>query len=119
MPFRDARSSLGDILASIRLIEQFVQGMDFEAYRQDEKTQAAVERKMLIISEAAVRLKGEAETLCPGVPWRDIRGSGNWLRHQYDSVDLQTLWNTIQDDLAPLRMAIEKAIENDKDGGLA
>lgn len=119
MPFRDARSSLGDILASIRLIEQFVQGMDFEAYRQDEKTQAAVERKMLIISEAAIRLKGEAETLCPGVPWRDIRGSGNWLRHQYDSVDLQTLWNTIQDDLAPLRMAIEKAIENDKDGGLA
>ena len=56
MPFRDARSSLGDILASIRLIEQFVQGMDFEAYRHDEKTQAAVERKMLIISEAAIRV---------------------------------------------------------------
>jgi uncharacterized protein with HEPN domain len=53
MPFEDARSHLVDILDSMRLIEQFVRGMDFEAYRRDEKTQAAVERKMLIISEVA------------------------------------------------------------------
>jgi uncharacterized protein with HEPN domain len=84
--------------------------MDLEAYRQDEKTQAAVERKMLIVSEAAIRLKDTAELHCPGVPWRDIRGSGNWLRHQYDSVDVETIWNTIQDDLPPLRTAVEKAL---------
>jgi len=77
MPFRDARLLLGDILESIRFIEQFVYGMDLDAYRSDEKTQSAVERKLLIISEAAIRLKDEAEVLCPGVPWRDIRGSGN------------------------------------------
>jgi uncharacterized protein with HEPN domain len=110
MPFEDARSSFEDILGSIRLIEEFVRGMDLEAYRQDEKTQAAVERKMLIISEAAIRLKADAEVLCPGVPWRDIRGSGNWLRHQYDSVDVETIWNTIQDDLPPLRVAVEDAL---------
>lgn len=61
MPFEDARSHLDDILESIRLVEQFVAGMDLEAYGRDEKTQAAVERKMLIISEAAVRLKEDAE----------------------------------------------------------
>jgi len=84
--------------------------MDLEAYRRDEKTQAAVKRKMLIISEAAVRLKEDAELLCPGVPWRDIRGSGNWLRHRYDSVDIETIWNTIQDDLPPLKAAVERAL---------
>lgn len=114
MPFEDARSHLGDILQSILLIEQFVMGMDFEAYRKDEKTQAAVERKMLIISEAAIRLKDEAETLCPGVPWRDIRGIGNWLRHQYDSVEVETVWNTIQDDLPPLKTAVERVLKPPK-----
>ena len=99
-----------DIYESIGLIEEFVGGMDFEAYCSDAKTQAAVERKMLIVSEAAIRLKGDAEVLCPGVPWRDIRGAGNWLRHQYDSVDLETIWNTIQDDLPPLKAAMEKAL---------
>ncbi|MGA2807469.1 MAG: DUF86 domain-containing protein [Terracidiphilus sp.] len=110
MPFEDAKSHLSDILDSIRLIEKFVSGMSFEAYSHDEKTQAAVERKMLIISEAAIRLKDEAEVLCPGIPWRDIRGTGNWLPHQYDGVDAETIWNTIESGLPPLKAAVEKAL---------
>jgi uncharacterized protein with HEPN domain len=112
MPFEDAISHFEDILDSIRSIQQFVSGMDREAYCQDEKTQAAVERKLLIVSEAAIRLKDSAEVLCPGIPWRDIRGSGNWLRHQYDSVDVETIWNTIQDGLPPLKSAVEKTLES-------
>ena len=88
--------------------------MSLESYEKDEKTQAAVERKMLVISEAAVRLENHAETLCPGVPWRDIRGIGNWLRHQYDNVAVEIVWNTIQDDLPPLRTAVAAALENTK-----
>ena len=75
--------------------------MDLAAYKQDTRTQAAVERKMLVISEAAIRLGESAEIVCPGVAWRDIRGIGNWLRHQYDRYDrvnVETVWNTIHDD---------------------
>ncbi len=110
MPFEDIRSNLADILVSIQSIEPFVSEMDLDAYKNDERTQAAVERKMLIISEAAIRLKDAAETLCPDVPWREIREIGNWLRHQCDSVEVETIWNTIQDDLPPLRVAVEKAL---------
>jgi uncharacterized protein with HEPN domain len=114
LPFEDARSHLADILDAIHAIERFVAGMDLDAYSQDERTQAAVERKLLVISEAAIRLKDAAETLCPEVSWRDIRGIGNWLRHQYDRIDLETIWNTIQVDLPPLHTAIESALS----GGL-
>lgn len=55
MPFEDAKSHLRDILQSILFIEQFVSGMNLDAYAEDYKTQAAVERKMLVISEAAIR----------------------------------------------------------------
>jgi uncharacterized protein with HEPN domain len=68
--------------------------------------------KLLIISEAAVRLEDKAGLLCPEVPWRDIRGIGNWLRHQYDRIDLETIWNTIHDDLPPLKTAVEKALQS-------
>jgi uncharacterized protein with HEPN domain len=110
MPFEDVQSILRDILESILSIEKFIQGMVLESYAQDEKTQAAVERKMLVVSEAAVRLGDRAESLCPGIPWRDVRGIGNWLRHRYDRVEVETIWNTIQDDLPPLRKAVEKAL---------
>lgn len=113
MPFEDARAHLTHILESLQSIERFVRGMNLETYAEDERTQAAVERKLLVLSEAAIRLKEEAEELCPGVPWRDIRGIGNWLRHQYDRVEIEVIWNTIQDDLPPLRRAVEAALTKD------
>lgn len=110
MPFESPESHLRDILQSINFIEEFVLGMELGDFKQDARTQAAVERKLLTISEAAIRLGNDAETFCPGVPWRDIRGIGNWLRHQYDRVNVETVWNTIQDDLPPLKAAVEKAL---------
>ena len=110
MPFEDVRLRLTDILDAIRSIDGFVDGMDSETYARDERTQAAVERKLLIISEAAIRLKDAAETLCPDVPWREIRGIGNWLRHAYDRIDAESIWNTVQVDLPPLKAAVESAL---------
>ena len=110
MPFEDTRSHLGDMAGSIRLIEEFVEGMDLDEFKGDSKTRAAVERMLQVISEAAIRLKDEAEIVCPGVPWREVRGIGNWLRHQYDRVDVETIWNTIQDDLPSLKAAVERAL---------
>ena len=65
--------------------------MDLEAFRADPKTIAAVERKL---REAAIRLGQQAQTLCPGIPWNNVRGIGNWLRHRYDRVDVETVWNS-------------------------
>lgn len=110
MPFREPALSLLDILEGTDMIGQFVRGMDLEAFRGDPKTIAAVERKLLLISEAAVRLGDDAERLCPGLPWRNIRGIGNWLRHRYDRVDVETLWKTVIDDLPPLRCGVLLAL---------
>jgi uncharacterized protein with HEPN domain len=112
LPFSEASLSLTDILDAIIAIEQFTQDMDLDSFRQDPKTIAAVERKLQVISEAAVRLGEQAEALCPGLPWRDIRGIGNWLRHQYDRVDLEAIWNTLTRDLPPLKAAVHRALNS-------
>jgi uncharacterized protein with HEPN domain len=110
LPFREPALSLRDIVDGIDMIVQFVRDMDLEAFREDPKTVAAVERKLLLISEAAVRLGDDAERLCPGLPWRNIRGIGDWLRHRYDRVDVETVWNTVFDDLPPLRSGVLHAL---------
>ena len=112
MPFNRSITVLQDIADAVANIQQFTDGMDFESFRQDLKMIAAVERKLLVISEAAIRLKDDAARLCPGAPWPEIRGIGNWLRHQYDRVDLETLWNTVQDDLPALGSAVGRALAN-------
>src|SRR3954454_21755411 len=96
----DPRQHYKDILDAIEAIESFTEGMDFESFRTDPKTVAAVERKLLQIAEAAVRLRGQP---LPEQPWRNIRGMGNWLRHQYDRVSLAIVWSTVTQDLPPLK----------------
>lgn len=116
MPFEDRKALLGDILRSIERIDEFVREMDLDAYREDAKTQAAVERMILVISEAAIRLRDNAEALCPGIPWREIRGMGNWLRHGYDRVVPEVIWDTVRIDLPPLKAAIEQALSAEASG---
>ena len=84
--------------------------MDFEAFRANAMVVAAVERKLQIISEAAIRLAGEAERVCPGVPWRDVRGIGNQLRHAYETIDVATIWKTVIEDLPALEAAVKRAL---------
>jgi uncharacterized protein with HEPN domain len=112
LPFREPSLSLRDVAESIGMIEEFTAGMDLESFRKDPRTIAAVERKLAVISEAAVRLGDQALVLCPGVPWHNIRGMGNWLRHQYDRVDVETIWHTVVDDLPPLKAAVVLALNS-------
>lgn len=112
MPFKEPAVALRDIAEAIDAIKQFTRDMDEAGFRADAKTLAAVERKLQVISEAAIRLGDQAEILCPGLPWRNIRGIGNWLRHQYDRVDVEAIWRTVVDDLPPLQSAVTRALSN-------
>jgi uncharacterized protein with HEPN domain len=92
------------------MIQDFTSGMDFETFRSNPMAMAAVERKLPIISEAAVRLGDRAPALCPDIPWHKIRGTGNHLRHAYEKVDVESVWYTVIDDLPPLKAAVLHAL---------
>jgi uncharacterized protein with HEPN domain len=96
------------------MIEEFTLGMDLEAFRQDAKTVAAVERKLLVISELAIRLGEQDPLLCPEIPWDKVRGTGNWLRHQYERINLETIWATVRSDLPSLKAAVVSTLASTK-----
>lgn len=110
MPFRDPENCLRDILKPIDHVQEFVAHMAHEQFRSDRKTEAAVERELQIISEAATRLGDTAETLCPGMDWPGIRGFGNFLRHEYDNLNPLLVWQVIKEELPPLKIALQSAL---------
>lgn len=110
MSFRDNAIHLRDILESIEHIEMFLEGIDFAAYQADSKTKSAAERQLQIITEAAYRLGENAERLCPGPDWKGLRGMGNILRHAYHRVNDKFVWNTIKEELPPLKISVLKAV---------
>jgi uncharacterized protein with HEPN domain len=112
LPFRDDAGRWRDILGALNLIEQFVDGMDFETYQADDKTKSAVERQILILSEAAKLLGQAAEDQCPRHDWKGLRGMGDILRHAYHRVEDQIVWDTIAIELPALKPCIASAVEN-------
>ena len=110
LSFREPGLLLRDIADAISTIEDFTAGMDSATFGEDTKTIAAVERKLLVISEAAIRLGEQAPVLCPEIPWHKIRGTGNWIRHAYERIDLDSLWRTVTDDLPPLKTSVHRAL---------
>ena len=53
MPPRQWRLRIEDMLDSAHAIEEFVEGLDFDAFRNDRKTVDAVVRNIEVIGEAA------------------------------------------------------------------
>jgi uncharacterized protein with HEPN domain len=114
----DPATSLADILENLERIEGYVAGLDREAFGGDTLRRDAVERCLERICEAAFRFGEKAAELAPNQPWGDIRGMGNRLRHAYDRIDLDVLWNTVRNRLPSLKAEVEQALAGLKAGGV-
>jgi uncharacterized protein with HEPN domain len=115
VPSKDPVTRFQDILDNIARIERFTEAMDFDAFSASEQTVYAVNHALLILSEAATKLGEDAEHLCPEIPWRDIRGLGNRLRHDYHNINLLRIWLVVEKELSTLKSAVTRAIQKLRD----
>ena len=111
MPSSDPIQRFSDIVENIERIERFTVGMDLQAFAAAEQNILATKYALLTISEAATKLGNLAAELCPEIAWREIRGLGNRLRHDYANVDVVRIWLLIERDLPPLKTACSGALE--------
>ncbi|HXG78167.1 MAG TPA: HepT-like ribonuclease domain-containing protein [Methyloceanibacter sp.] len=101
-------ATLEQMRQAIRNARVFTESLTYENFQADAKTRLAVERCIEIIAEAARRLPAAAQQIRPDIPWDDIKGIGNVLRHGYDKVDDRIIWTVIRRHLLPLEEALEE-----------
>lgn len=109
---RDIRVYLEDIITAIVRIETYVAGIDLEKFSDDQKTIDAVVRNLEIIGEATKKIPEEMRSAHPAIAWRPAAAMRDFLIHDYPSIDVEAVWNTIHIDLPPFKAGIE-AIRED------
>ena len=111
MPSEKPARRLEDIIENVHAVQRYTAGMDLTELEHDDKTRDAVERCLERITEAAAKLGDLAAVLMPDQPWQKIRAFGNRLRHEYDDIREDRLWDIVQHDLPTLRTACEAALQ--------
>jgi uncharacterized protein with HEPN domain len=98
---------LNDIIDAIDQIHALLRNKTYKDLTTDKVAKAAFERFLEILSEASRHIPESLKETRPDIPWRRVSDIGNHLRHAYDRVDSEILWEVYSNgDLAALREAV-------------
>ena len=112
MKKREYKDYLHDILDAVNDAESFVEGLSFEQFENDRKTLNAVVRSLEIIGEAAKNIPADMREKYGKVPWKKMTGMRDKVIHAYFGVNTKTLWNTVKNDLPPLKQLVQKMLKD-------
>lgn len=104
-----------DMLIAARKIQRFVSGLTAEAFAADELVQSAVIRELQVIGEAARLITAETRTAASQIDWRAITGMRNRLVHQYFSIRLDVVWETVHQSIPALIAQLEPLVPGDNE----
>ena len=85
--------------------------MDFERYKTDISFQYSCNMCIIQIGELANRVSEEIKGTGKNIPWRAIKGMRNLHAHDYETVDMEIVWNTLLEDIPMLRESLKKLLQ--------
>ena len=111
MSEREELLLLDDILNAGEKILRFSEGMNFQQFMEDEKTQDACIRNFEIMGEASKYISEETMISNPEISWRKMAGYRNLLIHEYFGVNLEIVWDIIENELTDTIYFIQLMLE--------
>lgn len=99
---RDPRVFLEDISTACRKIVRFAGGLERDEAFADEMRFDAILHNFHVIGEAVKNLPAEVREEHSEIPWREIAGMRDFVAHAYFALDLDILWNAIDQEVPTL-----------------
>ncbi|MCZ8048843.1 MAG: DUF86 domain-containing protein [Microcystis aeruginosa K13-10] len=107
---RDDTERLRDILEAIERVEKYApQGKT--VFEQQELIQTWIVYHLQIIGEAARATSQEFQARYPEVTWRDASDLRNLTIHEYFRINLEIIWDIVENDIPPLKQQIEAILQ--------
>ena len=101
------------ILAAAQETRRYSNDTTRQMFHEDRVLQLAVERLVQNIGEAASQLTDDFISARDHIPWAKMVGMRHRLVHDFASVDLDIIWDTVQNSLPTLIAELERMLEYD------
>ena len=105
---RDFEVYLEDIREAIVKVRAYTAGLTRESFAQDDMRIDAVIRNLEIIGEAAKMVPESIRTRFPLVESKKIAGLRDILAHHYFEVDLDIIWDILENKLPALERELSE-----------
>lgn len=102
MSKRTEREFLLDISESAQRIISYTEGMDYDDFLVDLKTQDSVIRNIEIIGEAVKNLSIELRIKHNQVAWKGMAGMRDRLIHDYFGINIDIVWGVVTENIPVL-----------------
>ena len=99
-----------DMLLAAREARKFADALTFTAFEQNRMAQLAILKAVEIVGEAASRVSAAGKKAYPEIPWTEIVGMRNRLVHGYFNINLQRVWETVEEDIPRLISQLEALV---------
>lgn len=101
-----------DILEAMESIEEFIGGMDYLQFSEDDKTRSAVVWKIENIGEAVKNIPKQIREKYRALPWSSLAKTRDKVRHHYFGVDYEIVWEVIKKRFPAIKVEIERMIND-------
>ena len=80
----------------------------------DPVVQAAAQRWIEVLGEAASHLSDQLRSAHPEIPWREIIGTRVILAHAYFHIDQDIIGSVVQRDIPAIRSQLQPILDSDQ-----
>lgn len=101
---------IGHILAAAQEALQLLRGRSRVDFNANRVLQLAVEKLVQNIGEAATHLTDQFKCEHDHIPWAKMIGMRHRLVHDFTAVDLDVVWDTVENSLPPLIADFERIL---------
>jgi len=99
-----------DILVAARKVLEFLEGVTWREFEQNDLHQHAAMYLLKVIGEAARRVSPQTRDAHPEIPWERMIGLRDHLTYEYFRVNLAAVWDAARNDLPRLIALIEPLV---------
>jgi uncharacterized protein with HEPN domain len=107
------QESLIDIERATRRILRYANGVARAELETNDEKVSAILYQITIIGEAIKRLSLDVRQQHPEISWREIAGMRDVIVHEYDQVDLDIVWDVIQNKLPELLILLQPLLPSE------
>ena len=105
---------LEDMLQSMNRIEEYLESMDFKAFKKTYMVVDATIRNFEVIGEAAKNVPTHIRLKYPEIPWTKMYGLRNLITHEYFGIDYEMIWEIARRNLPQNKIDLEEILEIEK-----